>query len=81
MIEQRTVHICDLCYKETHAGKLFRVQHTVDNSDLKNIHAAGIELYTVKETIPFSQASNTVVCFSCCEAIVDAMNMKRKDGA
>ena len=76
MIEQRTIYKCDLCHEESHVGKIFRVQHTVNNSDMKNIHAAGIELYTAKETIAFGQASNTCVCFSCCETIRDAMDKK-----
>lgn len=69
MIEQRTVYKCDLCHEETHVGRIFRVQHLVDNSDLKNVKPAGIELYTVQETVPFTQASTTCVCFGCCQTI------------
>lgn len=69
MITQVTIYKCDLCHEERHIGQVYRVQHLVDNSDLANIKAAGIELYTVQETIAFNQASSTCVCFKCCQTI------------
>jgi hypothetical protein len=76
MIEQRTIYKCDLCHEEVNVGRIFRVQHLVDNSDLNNIKPAGIELYRVQQLIPFNQASSTCVCFVCCEAIRVALVVK-----
>ena len=69
MISQRTVYKCDLCHEERGVGQIYRVQHLIDNSDLRNIKPAGIELYTVQETIGFNQSSSTCVCFQCCQTI------------
>ena len=70
MIRQETVYICDLCGEKTSPGQCYRVQHCIDNSNLKNPKAAGIELYQVAETIAFNAASQTLICFDCCATIV-----------
>jgi hypothetical protein len=69
MIEQRTIYKCDLCHEEERVERIYRVQHLVNNEDLRNVVPAGIELYGVRETLAFSQASQTCICFSCCETV------------
>ena len=69
MIEQRTIYKCDICHQEESVGRIYRVQHLVNNEDLRNVVPAGIELYAIRETIAFNQASQTCVCFACCETI------------
>lgn len=80
MIEQRTIYKCDLCHEEEHVGRIYRIQHLVNNEDLKNVVPAGIALYTVQETIAFNQASSTCVCFSCCATIRKALELVNQGG-
>ncbi len=71
MIVNQLAYRCDLCGEGVPKSLCYRVQHLVDNSDLENIRAAGIELVSTQDngTIAFEAASDKVVCLECCETI------------